>query len=137
MEFDYNSHQVNSSARKVLLEVLDYLKTLDGEYTILVVGNADRSGKEIYNDILAYKRAKIAKDYLIKNGVDESVVELRSFGEDFPDIVTRDTTKYQFNRTAVIYVIKKYFGKNPLPLPLIENEIYKKKIKEARLTRGI
>lgn len=137
IEFDYNSYQINSSAQKILIKTLDYLQTLDGEYTILVVGNTDRVGKKIYNDILSFKRAKIARDYLIKNGVDESVIELRSFGEDFPDIITKDQTKHQFNRSAVIYVIKKYFGKNPLPLPLIQNEIYKNKIKEARIKRGI
>jgi len=130
--FDFNSAKFNESANKEMLNVLNYIKTLNGNFRVLVVGNADRKGDVIYNQNLAYRRAKVAKNSLIKNGVNKKLVELRSFGETFPDIITKDGVKNQLNRSAQIYVIQGFGADEELPLPFIKNEIYRKEIAKAK-----
>ncbi|MBL6664935.1 MAG: OmpA family protein [Rickettsiales bacterium] len=137
IDFDFNSYQINAGAVKKIIEVLSRIYKLNGDYRILLVGNADRSGKKLYNQSLAYKRANNVRRYLIKNGVDKSLIELRSFGESFPDLITEDNMKSQYNRNVQIYIIEHYNDLKPLPLPLIQNEVYKNEINAARKKRGI
>lgn len=135
--FDFDNFQMNDKAVKDLVAVLKYLKTLEGNFRVMVVGNADRSGIELYNQNLAFNRADIVMQYLIKNGVDKDLVEYRSLGEDFPDIITRDGMQLQSNRSAGIYVLKGYASFSSFPLPLIENYVYREEIKKARVERGL
>lgn len=137
INFDFNSYQINENGITQIIEVLRHLSQLNGDYKILIVGNADRSGKKIYNQSLAFKRANNVKRYLIKNGIDKELVDFRSYGESFPDLITDDKMQSQFNRTAEIFIIENYNDILPLPLPLIKNEIYKKEIIEARQKRGL
>lgn len=137
VDFDFNSYQVNSGAVKKIIEVLGHIHNLNGNYRILLVGNADRSGKKIYNQSLAYKRANNVRRYLVKNGVDKALIELVSFGESFPDLITQDDMQSQYNRNAQIYIVENYNKIKPLPLPLIQNEVYKKEVNKARKKRGI
>ena len=135
--FDFGLFKFNDQANKDLLKVLQYLKTLQGDYRILVVGNADRVGLELSNQHLALNRADVVRNYLIKNGTPEDLVELRTVGEDYPDIITKDGTQQQSNRTAGIYILKGFRTFSSFPLPLIENEIYRKELKAARAERGL
>jgi OOP family OmpA-OmpF porin len=135
--FDFNISKFNDKANKDLLEVLKYLKTLNGDYRILLVGNADRVGLELYNDNLALRRAETVRNYLIKNGVFPDMVEMRSIGEDFPDIITHEGVQQQANRTVGIYILKGFTSFESFPLPLIENYVYKEEIKKARAARGL
>jgi len=137
VDFDFNSYQVNSGAVKKIIEVLGHIHELNGNYKILLMGNADRAGKKLYNESLAYKRANNVRRYLVKNGVDKALIELVSFGESFPDLITQDDVKLQYNRNVQIYIIEDYNDIMPLPLPLIKNEVYKNEINKARRKRGI
>ena len=135
--FDLNNAKLNDKANKDLVAVLKYLKTLSGNFRILVVGNADQTGLVLYNDNLAFKRAELVKNYLIKNGVFEELVELRSVGEDFPDIITKNGIQQQDNRTVGIYVLKNSNSFSDFPLPLIENKVYYNEVTKARKVRGL
>ncbi len=135
--FDFNNAKFNDKASKDLIATLKYLKTLNGDYRILLVGNADRTGKELYNQTLALDRAEVTQNYLIKNGVDKNLIELRSVGEDFPDIITKDGIQQQSNRTVGIYVLKGLASFSAYPLPLLENIIYREEIRRARSERGL
>lgn len=135
--FDFNNSKFNDKANKDLVLVLKHLTTLRGDYRILLVGNADRVGQELYNQNLALNRAELVKNYLIKNGVVEDLIEIRSAGEDLPDIVTKDGAQQQLNRTVVIYVLKGFGSFSSIPLPLIENNVYREEVKKARKERGL
>lgn len=135
--FDLNSDKFNDKANKDLLAFLKYLLTLKGDFRLLFVGSTDRSGKELYNQNLAFRRLNTVKNYVIKNGVDDQAIEIRSYGEDFPDILTEDGMVHQENRSVAIYVLQGANSFEKFPLPLIENIIYKEKIKEARKKRGL
>ena len=135
--FDLNSSKFNDKANKELVATIKHLLTLKGDYRILLVGNADRTGRELYNQNLALNRAEVVKNYLVKNGVVKDLIELRSVGEDFPDIITKSGTQQQFNRTVGIYVLKGFGSFSSFPLPLIENYVYREEVKKARAERGL
>jgi outer membrane protein OmpA-like peptidoglycan-associated protein len=135
--FDFAIYKLNEKGVKDLLTFLKYLKTLNGDYRLLVVGNADRIGKELSNETLAFDRAQTVRNYLIKNGVAEKLIELRSIGEDFPDIITVDGAQNQNNRSVAIYVMKGNGNFMNYPLPLLENIIYRTEAEDARVDRGL
>lgn len=135
--FDFNIAKFNDRAVKDLLGILKYLASLNGNYRILLVGNADRVGRELYNQNLALMRAETVKNYLVKNGVTLDQIEMRSVGEDFPDIVSLNGSQMQSNRTVGIYILKGYRSFATFPLPLIENYVYREEIKKARAARGL
>ena len=94
-------------------------------------------GLELYNHDLSMKRVQVVKNYLIKNGVAEDLIETRFYGEDFPDILTKQGSQHQLNRLVGIYVLKGAKSFADYPLPLIQNYIYRKEIKNARKERGL
>lgn len=135
--FDLSSYKINDKANKNLLEILKYLLSMNGDYRVLLVGNADRAGNELANQNLALRRVEMVKNYLIKNGVTEDLINQRSFGEDFPDILTSKGVQEQSNRAVGIYVLKGAKSFDAFPLPLIENFIYREGIDKARHERGL
>jgi len=135
--FDLAIYKLNEQANKDLVNFLKYLKTLNGNYHLLLVGNADRMGKELYNETLAHDRAQTVKNYLMKNGVGEELIQLRSIGEDFPDIITQDGRPNQYNRSVGIYVMKGNDSFDKYPLPLLENITYRVEVEKARLDQGL
>ncbi|MBU6338866.1 MAG: OmpA family protein [Rickettsiales bacterium] len=135
--FDLDSAKFNDKANKNFINILKYLVDLKGNYRLLVVGGADRTGSELYNQTLAFKRSDLVKKYLVKNGVPETSIEFRSFGEDFPDILTKDGTQDAHNRLVAIYVLTGADSFDSYPLPLIENFIYKDGIEKSRAERGL
>jgi outer membrane protein OmpA-like peptidoglycan-associated protein len=135
--FDLDSYKFNDKANKDLIALLDRLSDLSGNYRILIVGNADRTGNKLHNQNLALRRAEVVKNYLTKNGVPSELVEFRSLGEDFPDIITAQGVQQQLNRSVGIYVLKGQGSFSDYPLPLIEHWIYQEEIKRARQKRGL
>jgi outer membrane protein OmpA-like peptidoglycan-associated protein len=135
--FDFNSDKFNDKANREMIKVLKRISELYGDYRILVVGNADRVGNEIYNQQLAFKRAEVARNYLIKNGVGEDMVEIRAVGEDFPDILTKDGLQKQNNRFVEIYLMRGAKSFEKYPIPLIKNIIYRDDLLKDREESGI
>ncbi len=135
--FDLDVFNTNDKANKKLIEVIKYLFTLNGNYRVLLVGNADRSGNVLYNENLALKRVEMVRNYLVQNGVAKDLIETRSFGEDFPDIITQKGVQQQANRAVGIYILKGGGAFTPFPLPLIMNEAYKNDVLKARSARGL
>lgn len=135
--FDLNLYKFNSGANKTFRELFRELEILNGDYRILLVGNADRLGKKLYNDVLARRRVLAVKNLLIKNGIPEDLIEIKSFGEKNPEILTQNDTQNKNNRRVSIYVSKGPDSLAPIPLPLIDNYIYKKDIIKSKKERGI
>jgi len=135
--FDLDNFNLNDKANQRIIEVIKYLGTLNGDYRLLLVGSADRSGNRLYNENLAIKRVEVVRNYLIKNGVAKDLIEIRSYGEDFPDIITQKGAQQQSNRIVGIYVLKGGGSFAPYPLPLITNNVYKDEIIKVRSKRGL
>ncbi|MDA0902238.1 MAG: OmpA family protein [Proteobacteria bacterium] len=137
VHFDFNSYKFNESAATVLLSVLSYLEKLNGDYRILLVGSADRSGKKIYNDRLARERVIMTKNKLIKNGVPERLIEIKALGERKSKVITKDQTQNKENRRVSVYVLEGNDSLLEIPLPLIDHHIYRQNILKYKKERGI
>jgi outer membrane protein OmpA-like peptidoglycan-associated protein len=135
--FDAENYLLNDKANKAMIEVVDYLNNFRGKYKILITANPDNAIKALYNQALVKNRVEIVKNYLIKNGIDESSIEERIESEDFPDIIANDDIKNQINRSVGIYVLRGDSDFRPYPLPLLQNLLYKAQIEKARKERGL
>lgn len=67
-----------------------------------VVGHADRSGSEAYNLKLAQRRANAVRDALVQRGVQASIINASSRGENEPLVETPDNVREPANRRAQI-----------------------------------
>jgi outer membrane protein OmpA-like peptidoglycan-associated protein len=135
--FDLDFYKFNNKADNTFDDLLRHLGTLNGDYKILLVGNADRMGKKLYNDALAQKRSLVVKTRLIKNGVPQDLIEVKSLGEDDPQIITDEGDKNKNNRRVSVYILKGKDNLSEIPLPLIDNYIYKQDIIKAKKQRGV
>ncbi len=135
--FDFDKFKINEKANKKMVEILNVIDALDGDYCLVLVGNADRAGKNLYNETLALKRAKVIEQYLNKNGVGSDLIEIRVEGEEFPDLITKDKVRQQFNRTVGVYIVKGAKSVRDVPLPVIKNEAYKLEITKEKKKRGL
>lgn len=73
---------------------------INSNSNVRVEGNTDEWGSDEYNYALALKRASSVKDALISNGVDESRIDLVSYGESKPLCVEKTRECWQENRRA-------------------------------------
>lgn len=135
--FDFNSYKINSEANRKIIEVLKIIDSLDGNYSIVLVGNADRVGKKLFNERLSRKRALAVKQYLEKNGVAKDAIEVRAAGEELPDLITKDNVRQQFNRTVQIYLVKNLMSVRDIPLPVLYQKTYKQEIERYKVKRGL
>jgi outer membrane protein OmpA-like peptidoglycan-associated protein len=72
---------------------------------VTVVGHADRSGPEAYNDGLSERRAKAVADILLRSGVSADRLTVRFEGERKPAVPTEDGVREGANRRAEIVVV--------------------------------
>ena len=135
--FDSNNYKLNSDANQEFLELIEYLESLNGDFRILLSGNSDRKGGKIYNDVLSRKRVLVVKDLLIKNGVPNDLIEMGSTGENNSEIITKDGKQNKYNRLVKIYILKGNDSLAAIPLPLIDNYIYKKEIENLKKNKGL
>lgn len=97
--FDYDKADVRPDQVSRLEANASWLKQNRGlKFTI--EGHCDERGSEEYNLALGDRRANVIKEFLIKQGVDQSSIKAISYGEEHP--VCKDATEecYQKNRRA-------------------------------------
>lgn len=84
-QFDFDSAELTAEARAALeREILPKLAN-GGEIGLVhVSGHADRLGDAEYNRKLSEKRAEALRAYLVAKGVDESKIEVFSYGTTLP-----------------------------------------------------
>ncbi len=80
VNFEFNKHDLSVYGVELLNSVIQNVKK---SYTLKVIGHTDSVGDAEYNLSLGYLRAKSVKDYLVDNGVTNSI-ELLSEGEQKP-----------------------------------------------------
>jgi outer membrane protein OmpA-like peptidoglycan-associated protein len=81
--FEFNKSQLTKKAKTTLDEIYEALNKYSGA-KISLGGHADAIGSEDYNMKLSEKRAKAAKDYLVKKGLSENLFNVEAFGESKP-----------------------------------------------------
>ena len=65
---------------------------------MIVEGHGDERGSREYNLALGERRSLAVRDYLISLGVDPSVIQTKSFGEEMPGNMGHDEGAWRKNR---------------------------------------
>ncbi|MEN8928269.1 MAG: OmpA family protein, partial [Flavobacteriales bacterium] len=78
--FAFDNFTIYKYSQNKLDKLVSYLKQSKAKYVIL---NAytDARGTSTYNERLSVKRALSTRDYLIKSGINESMIKYQGFGE--------------------------------------------------------
>lgn len=81
--FDFDKHNIKPDAAATLDSVYNVLTMFPGA-SLQISGYTDMKGTEEYNKVLADKRAKACKQYLLNKGIDSMRISIESFGECCP-----------------------------------------------------
>lgn len=83
VNFDYDSANLTDTAKEILNQVADTLKSY-GDIKVDIVGHTDDRGTDAYNQALSERRAKSVKTYLEGRGIEASRMTSRGFGKTQP-----------------------------------------------------
>jgi peptidoglycan-associated lipoprotein len=95
--FDFDKYNLRDDARRILDRNAEILKT-NPDVKIVIEGNCDERGTNEYNLALGDNRAKAARDYLIRLGIDASRITTISYGEERPVAMGHDEGAWSQNR---------------------------------------
>jgi outer membrane protein OmpA-like peptidoglycan-associated protein len=85
LQFEFDSAELTTQARAALeREILPTLAKSGDVGFVHISGHADRLGDAEYNRKLSEKRAEALRAYLVAKGVDESKIEVFSYGTTLP-----------------------------------------------------
>ena len=97
--FDFDSYKLRDDARSALDHDARVLRDNHGVH-ITIEGHCDERGTVEYNQALGEKRAQAARDYLVAAGIDESRIQIISYGKERPFADGHDEGAWQQNRRA-------------------------------------
>ena len=99
--FDWDQSTLGPGAQSVLDAVAAEVAKRSLS-SVNVVGHADRSGPDDYNQKLGMRRANAVREALIQRGVNASIINVTSRGEDERLVETPDNVREPANRRAQI-----------------------------------
>lgn len=94
--FEFDKSLLNAEARAALTAHAANLKA--SSKSVRLEGHADERGTREYNMALGERRAKSVRDFLVLQGVDASLIETVSYGEEYPAVVGSGESTYAKNR---------------------------------------
>jgi peptidoglycan-associated lipoprotein len=101
--FDYDSNNIQDSARVVLTADAEAIKRIFADFpgaSINVEGHCDERGSAEYNLGLGDRRASAARDFLVQLGVAGDRLKTLSFGKERPACTESNEGCWQRNRRA-------------------------------------
>ena len=104
IQFEYDRFTLTTTAREILRQKYDYLQN-HPELDLLIEGHCDERGTIEYNVALGDRRAKSARDYLVRLGVRSSRIETISYGEEMPLDREHNEMAWARNRRAKFVII--------------------------------
>ena len=103
--FDFDKSDLLSEALDQLRKNAEWLKANAG-HRVRIEGNCDERGTVEYNLALGDRRAVVAKNYLLKAGIEASRIETISYGEEHPVDPGHNEDAWQKNRRDDFVLIK-------------------------------
>ena len=98
--FEFDSSDIQPASEEMLNAYSKLLKSTGSHATL--EGNTDERGTREYNMALGERRGKAVADYLTKQGVSASQLEVVSFGEERPAVEGEGESAYSKNRRVEI-----------------------------------
>jgi len=99
--FDFDKSTIGAGGENVLDAVAQEVKSRSLN-AINIVGHADSSGSDAYNDKLSMRRANAVRDALTKRGVDAALIRVDGRGESELLVKTPDGIREPANRRGQI-----------------------------------
>ncbi len=96
--FDFDQSVLKSESREALMMHAEALKA--NPRSIQILGHCDERGTREYNMALGERRGKAVSDFLVLQGVDSSLIEVVSYGEEQPVATCHDDSCWSQNRRA-------------------------------------
>ena len=95
--FDDDSYELQASARRMLKGFVKNLKLVE-DIGVVVEGHTDDTAEEAYNHLISEHRANMVSRYFIRQGIRESHIQARGYGETQPLLADTSGTAKQLNR---------------------------------------
>lgn len=104
IRFERNKYDLSIQNKQLLLLIHDSLigKT---NYFLYLNGHTDSDADSSYNMQLSLKRSLVVKDFLVENGLDETLIKIRAKGEEQPLVVNSSPLEKAKNRRVEIVVL--------------------------------
>ena len=96
--FDFDQYAIRPDAVPVLEENAGLLKDTYKNFSVLIEGHCDDRGTVEYNLELGKRRAQAVKDYLVDLGIEESRIQIVSYGKEKPFCAESEPSCWQQNR---------------------------------------
>lgn len=94
--FEFDSSVLSADARSALTIYAEVLQ--ENPESVRLEGHADERGSREYNMALGERRANAVRDFLILQGVDASLIETVSYGEERPASMGSNEAAWALNR---------------------------------------
>ncbi len=104
INFDFDKAELRPEERELLSRIAGILLTSSG-YRVQVFGHTDDVGSPQYNQTLSERRAKVVRDYLVKAGIDPSIISTKGFGKSNPLVKGDSEEARAKNRRVEIGII--------------------------------
>ncbi len=104
IRFDFDKYDIRPREAETLRENARQLK-LWPDAQVLIEGHCDERGTDEYNLALGDRRAKAAKDYLVRLGIDSNRLETISYGEQRPIDYRHNEDAWAVNRRATFIIL--------------------------------
>ena len=96
--FDFDQYSIQSRAIPVLEKNAELLKQTYQASSVLIEGHCDERGTGEYNLELGKRRAQAIKEYLVNLGIEESRIQIASYGKEKPFCAESTPSCWQNNR---------------------------------------
>jgi peptidoglycan-associated lipoprotein len=97
LHFDFDKHELTTINRKYLDGLADALQACPAVH-VVIEGNCDERGTKEYNLHLGQRRADVAKQYLVRLGVNEDRIGTVSYGLERPADDRHNEEAWAMNR---------------------------------------
>ena len=99
--FEFDKSNLTSKSIQTLKSTVNALNE-NSSIQITLAGHADERGTREYNLALGQRRAETVSDYLVLNGISNSRITVKSYGEERPAVSGQDEKSYSKNRRVEI-----------------------------------
>ena len=103
VHFDFDGAALRAQDKAALKTNAVWIKA-NPAYTVVIAGFADVRGTRTYNLVLAQRRARSVRDYLVEQGVRPERIEIVSYGVTDPRCTQRTEFCWARNRRVELFV---------------------------------
>jgi OOP family OmpA-OmpF porin len=104
--FTHDQALLDERARQALDDAALYLKNATGIDRVIIQGHADYTAGDAYNDKLSDQRTAVVHEYLLAQGIPESLIYTGGLGEHTPIDENWTREGRARNRRVEIYIVR-------------------------------